>query len=472
MTSKWLASATTTFLGKTQEIRKQFREKHRYYHQDDLKLFRKFTQPDAVILLVGTFVIELALELRCKKILVLELDPPQAAQKLPAYIQPVSSLREAFNFAPIDYVILPYSFQLMEDIQGFLEELYRGLSAHSRLIAVHYNFLWAPMIRLAQRIGLKAPMPDLNWLNPQDIRNLLLLTGYQELTSGTRCLIPVSIPWLADFCNDYLAPLPPFSWCCQKTYTAARPLVEADQKSRPLSVSIVVPARNEAGNIALLLDRLPVFGSMIEIIFVEGHSKDDTWKVIQEQMQNHPRSKLFKLQAHQQAGEGKADATRFGFSQATGDLLMVLDADLSVQPEDLVHFFNAYQHGSAEFLNGSRLVYQMERHAMQVLNLFFNKAFATLLSWFIGQKVKDTLCGTKVLSRRDYERIRTHLQTLGRLDPFGDFELLFGASRLNLKIIDVPVRYKERTYGQTNIHRFKHGWQLLRMVLASWKEMK
>lgn len=468
----WLAPSTDVFLENTGDIRKRFRDRHAYYHKDDLKFFQKLTQPDSIVLLIGTNVVELALGLRCKKVLVLEQDPAQVFPQFPSFVQPVSSLREAFNFAPIDYVLLPYSLQVMEDIQGFFEELYRGLSTHTRLIAVQYNFLWAPLIRLAQRIGLKAPMPDLNWLNRQDIRNLLLLTGYQELTSGARCLVPIHIPWFSDFCNQYLAPLPVFKWCCQKTYVAARPLVEAETQNRPMSVSVVVPARNEAGNIGPLLDRLPVFGSHSEIIFVEGHSKDNTWEEIQKQIQNHPRRKLFTIQIHQQTGEGKADAVRLGFSHASGDLLMILDADLSVQPEDLVHFFNAYLRGSAELLNGSRLVYQMERQAMQVLNLFFNKAFAALLSWFIGQKVKDTLCGTKVLARRDYERIRTHLQMLGRLDPFGDFELLFGASRLNLRIIDVPVRYKERAYGQTNIRRFKHGWQLLTMVFSCWKELK
>jgi hypothetical protein len=467
-----LATSTIGFLEKTGDVRKRIRDRNAYYHQDDLKFFQKFVQSDNLVFLIGTNVVEMATQLKCKKAIVLELDPVQTIPALPPSVHLVTSLREAFNFGPFDYVLLPYSLQVMDDIQEFLEELYRGLSAHTRVMAVHFNFLWAPLFRLAQRWGLKAPMPDMNWLNRQDIRTLLRLTGYEELTSGTRCLIPIRIPWFSDFCNDYLAPLPFFKWCCQKTYVAARPLMEMESQKRPISVSVVVPARNEAGNISALLSRMPVFGSSLEIIFVEGHSKDATWEEIQTQIKSHPRSKLFILQACQQLGEGKADAVRLGFSRATGDLLMILDADLSVQPEDLIHFFSAYQRGSAEFLNGSRLVYQMERHAMQILNLFFNKAFAALLSWLIGQRIKDTLCGTKVLTRQNYLRIQTHLHNLGRLDPFGDFELLFGASRLNLRISDVPVRYKERAYGQTNIRRFKHGWQLLTMVWACWKELK
>jgi glycosyltransferase involved in cell wall biosynthesis len=180
----------------------------------------------------------------------------------------------------------------------------------------------------------------------------------------------------------------------------------------------------------------------------------------------------FTFQTFQQTGKGKADAVRLGFSHASGDALMILDADLSVQPEDLRHFYDAFTRHSAEFLNGSRLVYDMEKQAMQLMNLFFNKVFGILISWLIGQPVKDTLCGTKVIYRQDYERIRKNFLALGQMDPFGDFELLFGASRLNLKICDVPVRYKERVYGTTNIRRWRHGWELLKMLLAGWKEMK
>ena len=237
-------------------------------------------------------------------------------------------------------------------------------------------------------------------------------------------------------------------------------------------MSILVPVRNEAGNIAPLLDRLPKLGTFCEVIFVEGHSTDNSWEEIQKQIATHPRKDAFKFQAMRQTGKGKADAVRTGFARATGDVLLILDADLSVQPEDLPHFTNAIRSGAAEFLNGSRLVYDMEQHAMQVLNLFFNKVFALLLSWFIGQPVKDTLCGTKVLRRRDYERIRKYLSWLDPLDPFGDFELLFGASRLSLKIADIPIRYKERRYGRTNIQRFRNGWELLKMILLCWDKMK
>jgi len=211
-----------------------------------------------------------------------------------------------------------------------------------------------------------------------------------------------------------------------------------------------------------------LFTPTIELIFVEGHSKDNTWEEIQTQVASHPRRQHFKIQTMQQTGIGKADAVRLGFSKATSDILMILDSDLSVPPKDLPLFFKAISNGSAEFLNGSRLVYKMEKQAMQLLNLFFNKVFGLLLSCLIAQDVKDTLCGTKVILRKDYERIRQQFPTLNDADPFGDFELLFGASRLYLKICDVPVSYKQRIYGTTNIRRFRHGWQLLTMCFKHW----
>ena len=314
-------------------------------------------------------------------------------------------------------------------------------------------------------------MPTLNWLNVSDVENFLLVTDFQSVTSGYRCLMPIGIPLLSPWINRFLAPIPLWRWACQKTYVIARPLVSRAQEMEP-SVSIVVPARNEAGNIAPLLDRLPVLGSRCEVIFVEGHSKDDTWIAIQRESKTHARSGLFHIQTCQQTGVGKADAVRLGFSKATGDVLMILDADLTVQPEDLDHFYRAWCRGGAEFLNGSRLVYQMESDAMQVLNTFFNKVFALLISWLIGQTIKDSLCGTKALRRREYLRIRNQFAQLSSLDPFGDFELLMGASKLGLKISDVMVRYKRRTYGHTNILRFRHGLELLRLCWKSWPELK
>src|SRR6185437_869364 len=357
-----------------------------------------------------------------------------------------------------------YTLQYLADIQAFLTAIKRLGHGRTRWIILEYNFLWAPVIRLAQRAHLRAPFPDSNWLSRFDVRTLLHLSGFEEISSGSRCLFPLRFLGLGPWINRSIGPW--LGGLSQKTYTIARCRPDLATGSRP-SVSIIVPARNEAGNIAALLDRVPALGGSCEILFVEGHSQDDTWGEIQRQLQSHPRRSLFRLRALQQSGKGKVDAVRQGFAAACGEILIILDSDLAVAPEDLGHFYEALVSGTAEFVNGSRLVYQMERYAMRLLNLIFNKFFGWWISRLIGQPVKDTLCGTKALFRDDYERLRKRIDEWGLEDPFGDFELLFGASRLSLKISDLPVRYHERTYGRTNIQRFRNGWQLLRFCAAA-----
>lgn len=235
------------------------------------------------------------------------------------------------------------------------------------------------------------------------------------------------------------------------------------------TVSVIVPARNEAGNIRRIFEEMPAMGGGTELIFVEGHSHDNTYETIEREIELWPnrRARLFR-----QSGKGKGDAVRLGFAQASGEVLMILDADLTVPPEDLPRFYDAWWRGTGEFVNGVRLVYPMQDRAMRFFNLLGNKFFSLAFTWLLGQSVKDTLCGTKVLSKRDYDMIAANRSYFGDLDPFGDFDLLFGAAKYNLKIVDLPVRYRERTYGTTNIQRWRHGWLLLRMALLAMLRIK
>jgi len=271
----------------------------------------------------------------------------------------------------------------------------------------------------------------------------------------------VETPLLADFCNRFLVRLPLIRQFGVTVWLTARPRRTCPVPGE-ISCSVIVPARNESGNIRPALDRIPVLGRRTEVIFVEGNSRDDTWAVIQREMADYRGPHL--VRALQQPGKGKWDAVRTGFAAAQGDVLVIQDADLTAPPEDLAKFYEALASGAAEFVNGSRLVYPMEKRAMRFLNLLGNKFFATALSYVLGQAVKDSLCGTKMLLRSDYARLLRRITVLGDFDPFGDFNLLFGAALLNLRIRDLPVRYKDRTYGETNISRFSHGWLLLKMT--------
>lgn len=373
-----------------------------------------------------------------------------------------------------DYILLSGTLGYLEDIQTTLERLHQFCHPGTRLILTFHNYLWEPILRFAEAIGQRRPQPVHSWLSMDDVANLLSVTGYLPLKRGKRFLMPKRIPGLSFLINRYLGPLPLIKHLCLTNFVVARPVPVASNSPDPnlnLPIcSVVIPARNEAGNIRSAIARLPQLGCHTEVIFVEGHSKDDTWVEIQSLVETYQGP--FTLKAFQQTGKGKADAVRLGFAQATGDILLILDADLTVAPEDLTHFVKVIAMGRGEFVNGSRLVYPRSRTAMPWLNTFANKIFALLFSFLLEQPLKDTLCGTKVLTRRDYERIAAGRHYFGDFDPFGDFDLLFGAAKLNLHIVEVPIRYQSRTYGESNIAHVKEGVILLKMCLYASRKLK
>lgn len=358
-----------------------------------------------------------------------------------------------------DFIILSDLLGYLYDIRLVFERLRTVCRSRTRLILHWYSRLWQPVLVMAEKLRLKYPQPLVNWTTVEDVSNLLSLSGFEAVHRREHILLPKTVPFLSTVANRYLARLPGFRWLCLTNLIVARPVGLPPPHAAP-RVSVICPCRNESGNIEHIVRRLPSMGRQTELIFVEGHSKDDTLQQCQRVAEATPDKDIKVLV---QKGMGKADAVQLGFSQATGEILMILDADLSVAPEDLPQFYEALIKSKAEFLNGSRLVYAMDPQAMRFLNLLGNKFFALLLSRLLGQPIKDTLCGTKVMWKSDYERIAAGRAYFGDFDPFGDFDLLFGAAKLNLKIVEIPVRYRERSYGETNISRFTHGWLLLKM---------
>ncbi|MDP1544957.1 MAG: glycosyltransferase [Anaerolineales bacterium] len=364
---------------------------------------------------------------------------------------------------PFDVIILSDTVNDLWDVQRALEQVKKFCTPHTRLILNFYSHLWQLPLTIAQSLNLSAPMLSQNWLTPEDVDNLLRLAGFESIRTTREILWPLPLGALA---NRYLVKLWPFNNLALSNFVIARP---APQPVKNPSVSVIVAARNEEGNIKNIFERVPQMGSKTELIFVEGHSRDKTFETIEQEIPLHPRtsSLLFR-----QPGIGKADAVRLGFEKASGDILMILDADLTVPPEDLPRFYEAIAAGKGEFINGVRLVYPMEKEAMRTLNFIGNKLFSMAFSWMLGQPIKDTLCGTKVLWREDYEKIAANRSYFGDFDPFGDFDLIFGAAKLNRKIVDLPIRYRERTYGTTNISRWKHGILLFRMVAFAARRIK
>lgn len=368
-----------------------------------------------------------------------------------------------------DVIILSDLVNDIWDVQAVLSRMKRHATNHTRIYLNFYSYVWEFPLKIVESLGLKTPLLPQNWLTVADLTNLLELSGFQLIRHSDEILLPISIWPLSTICNRLLARVAPFKYADLTHFIIARPQPSRLPPPQKPAVSVIVPVRNEEGNIAAIFARTPQMGSGTELIFVEGGSTDGTWDTLQRSLPLFPS---LQPRAFRQPGSGKGDAVRLGFAEARGEILMILDADLTVAPEDLPRFYEAIVNGNGEIINGVRLVYPMEGKAMRLLNLIGNKFFSIAFSWLLGYPVKDTLCGTKVLWKRDYQNLVTNRSYFGSFDPFGDFDLLFGAFKLNLKYVEVPIRYRERTYGETNIQRFRHGLLLLKMLIFAARRIK
>jgi SAM-dependent methyltransferase len=389
-----------------------------------------------------------------------------AKEKYPELHFKVDDIEELETQEAFDYVILSDLTTCLWDVQRALANVKRLCHARTRIVVSQYNYMWEPVIKLLEAVGLKQKAPTSNWLSIRDLEGLLELEGFEEIRVERKVLLPLRIPLLDGLLNGLMVNLPGLCHFGLVNIVVARPVAREEGQA---SVSIIIPARNEEGNIENAVLRTPCFGSHREFIFIEGHSSDGTYEEILRVRDKYPS---LDIKVMRQTGKGKGNAVREAFEAANGDVLMILDADLTMPPEELPKFYDALCCNKGEFINGCRLVYPMERNAMRFLNLLGNKFFGCFFSYLLGQRLKDTLCGTKVLRREDYERIRDNRGYFGEFDPFGDFDLLFGAAKQNLKIVEVIIRYKDREYGSTQISRFRHGVLLLRMSFFAARKIK
>jgi ubiquinone/menaquinone biosynthesis C-methylase UbiE len=445
------------------------RELRRHYQELMRRVYRFLVPPGVRVIEFGCSSGELLAALQPSLGTGVDFSPTIIARARAQYPAMDFHLAEATEFEgkeKYDYIVASDLVNDLPDVQAFLSSLHRLATPRTRLVLNFFNHVWRPVLVLAEKLGLKAPTPQQNWLCAEDMTNLLHLAGWELVKSERRILWPIKTPLLNSLLNRWIAPLAgPF---CLTTFLVARPRPDL-YPSRHYRCSIVIPARNEAGNIEAAVRRTPELGLGTEILFVEGHSTDATWDEIERVRRQFPDR---DIQAIRQKGRGKGSAVREAFDVATGDVLFILDADLTVPPEQLTKFYDVTRSGLADFVNGVRLVYPMEDRAMRFFNMLGNKFFSMAFSWLLRQPVKDTLCGTKVLFREDYEAIARNRSYFGEFDPFGDFDLLFGAAKLNLRILDLPVRYQARTYGDTNIQRWRHGMLLLRMVVFAARRLK
>jgi len=451
--------------------RDEWRKKNAYYHKE-LERYIQFIVPaDSDILEIGCETGDLLASLKPKRGVGLEISKNmvEIGKKKYKNLDFLEGDLDTVNIeGTFDYIILTNQIGYFTDIQDAIGRLKKYCRADTRVVVVYLNHIWKPLLKLSEILGLRMNWPDQHWLSPEDIENLFYLENFEVVKKDRRFIWPIYTPFISILFNKFIVNLPLFGHLALNTIFTFR-LIDQKRKREEITCTVLIPCRNEKGNIEQAILRTPQMGSKTEIIFVEGHSQDGTLEECHRVKEKYSDQDIKVIV---QKGEGKGDAVRIGFDAATGDVLMILDADLTVPPENLTKFFEAIVSGKGEFINGSRLVYKMESQAMQFLNMIANKIFSLVLTYLLGQYIKDTLCGTKVIWKADYERLKKGRAYFGDFDPFGDFDLLFGAAKLNLKIVDIPVQYCERVYGSTQIRRFVHGWLLIKMTVLASRKIK
>jgi glycosyltransferase involved in cell wall biosynthesis len=324
-------------------------------------------------------------------------------------------------------------------------------------------------VSLAEKSNLKTRKVEPNWLSINDYQNLLRLAGFEMFRLSRRVLMPFNIPLVSHVINKYISWMPGINSLNLCHIFVARPIPDP-QPASDFKISVIIPCKDERGNVRSAVERMPELGRETEIIFCDDKSTDGTADEVLLLQAEYP-NKLIRLVEGPAISKSRNVWT--GFAAATGDILLILDADLTVMPEELPLFVEALVSGKGDFINGSRLVYPMQGQAMKFTNMLGNRGFAMLFSYLIGSPVRDTLCGTKVLWRRHWTQIQQMIDTWGAEDRWGDYELLFGATKLNLRIIDLPVHYQERMYGTTKMTRvFKNGLIMLRFCWAAFLKLK
>lgn len=459
------------------------RRKNSYYYRLMGRIFSYFVAGDSSVLEVGCGWGDLLKYVRPKKGVGIDCNAKmvEAAKKTnPGFEYINADAQEHVYNEKFDFIIMADLLSSAEDIWKIFRNIKSACKPETRIIISQYNYFWMPVLRLAEKLGLKQPGIHDHWLSIKDIETFMRLNGFELISEDKKIFIPVYVPVVSSVVNAYISSLPIIRSLALIQMVVARPVAELAHEGK--SVSVIIPTRNERENIKGAVERTPMLGTATELIFVDGSSTDGTVEEIEKYIEEYRGVRDISLIHQVGKGDvdssgkmlrlGKGDAVRKGFNAAKYDVLMILDSDLTVPPEDLEKFYLAIIEDRCDFANGSRLVYQMETNAMRTLNVFGNYFFAQVFTYLIGQNVKDTLCGTKCLSKDAYAKIVDNRGFFGDFDPFGDFDLLFGASKLNLKIMDVPIRYRERVYGDVKIQRFKHGMILLKMSIYAFFKMR
>ncbi len=375
----------------------------------------------------------------------------------------------AFKNKKYKTIILTDLFEVSTDILELLSMVNKLLGKDGIIVICSINQKWNRILNLFERLNLKDGNQKRLFINSTIVLNIAKVTGLEFVTQRNKQIFPFRMLGLGSLINNILEILFfPFSFGI-RIYSILNQQEKFNEEKK-YSKSIIIPAKNEEKNLKPLLNQIPELEEDHEIILAIGDSEDKTYEVAKEIKE--ARCWPFEVKVIKQTGKGKANAVWEAVEEASKEVIIILDADISVNPETIVQFNSVIDTGKASFVNGTRLIYGMESGAMRIVNNLGNRIFQYIVSIIIGQKITDSLCGTKVFFRKDFNKIKLWKELVQMKDPFGDFDMIFTAGYFGLKILEIPVRYQARVYGVTQIKRFRDGYKLIIYLLNSIKIFK
>ena len=435
-----------------------------FYHSEQKKFISSIIRPESSVLEIGCSTGNLLEVIDAQRVVGIEISPRMA--ELARHkcdtdkVEIIETSLENFETnEKFDYIILNHLLEYAYDVQGSLEKIRDFCHDDSRVIVICHNPLWEHILRGTAFLGLRMPDLNRNFKTVMDLRNFFELAGFDPYETGYRLALPKRIPLFTTFFNKVLAKIPGLAVGSFSEYVIAKPKsVHSSSKPR-YSCSVIIPCFNEEGNVTLAVERTPDMGTFTEILVVDDGSSDGTKAEAEKIAAKDPRVRVISYTPN----SGKGYAVKVGFDAAKGDVLMILDADMTVRPEDMPRFFDPIDQGLADFVNGTRMIYPMENKAMGALNFIGNKGFGIILSLIMGRRATDTLCGTKAFRKKHYD-------TFDMTDKsWGDFDLLLGATKQRLKVVEMPIRYMARVEGDSKMKAFQHGWRLLMVCVQAFR---
>lgn len=366
------------------------------------------------------------------------------------------------NNTKYDCIVLSDMFEVNDDILGLLKLLKKNLNNDGTILLTSITPIWDGVLSILEMLNLKNKSKKRSYIHLNKLSAVLDTINFQITGKRTRQYFPFKLFYFGNIINNFLEIILYFFNFGIRSYFTIKEIEDTAEKD-VLSKTIIVPAKNEEGNLNELINRIPYLGNNVEVIISCGISNDNTLG-----MAKSLKSDNFIIKVIEQTSKGKANAVWEACEQSSNDLIAILDADLSVDPEELSSFFELIETKKCDFVNGTRLIYSMEKGSMRFINNFGNRLFQYVVSKIIRLPLTDSLCGTKVFKKNLYEKIKKWQSVVKIKDPFGDFDLLFAAAYSSQKIVEYPIHYRARKYGTTQIRRFKDGFKLIKYLSVSF----